>query len=629
MNIRLEALDDTFWENRSEQGSKNGDSERSSEVSIPLNQPNEETQPGNPGRRPKGDIWQYFMEINNGKGKHKGAICNFCHSSWTWGRANEIKSHLAMKCKGHVPKDIRLNFLREIDNERETSETSSTSSKKRKITNNQKTLENYYDIDKIDEVKSNRADKALIRWFVCSGIPFVAADSPYFEDFTKSLNSGYNPPKRTALATTHLDGELANITLKIEKELGKAKNLTLCVDGWASPLKHSIYAFVIMTPERKQYIYSLEDNSYPAGAALRDEIFHTFTTGGNLKTSTKTRWSTAWDCCESLLRNENNIRSVLEQEPQIFVRTITTKNLINDRQFWINVEQLQNLITPVKRAVKDVEFQGTILADVFIELVKMAIAVQDIPAPLNDQFRRDCDSLTHNTFKKVVLRKALEIWKQTGGGETSAKILKSQMSLYKNREPPFDDDFVESVDTVKNWWSSCELKKNEKHIALLALKLHSITPHNASTERVFSVLNWYLCKRRNKINISHLESMAQIHSFLIANASSELNFVKNEISQDEFTAAFSQIAITMEEGIDLFEENDSFPIFDERLCDETEEEDDLQLQNENGLNLEIGEFIQLNVKNSDSINENETDANDSRIEHGDKNFNIEDLLQDD
>ncbi|CAB4478678.1 unnamed protein product [Rhizophagus irregularis] len=35
--------------NLSEQGSKNGDSERLSEVSIPLNQPNEETQPGNPG----------------------------------------------------------------------------------------------------------------------------------------------------------------------------------------------------------------------------------------------------------------------------------------------------------------------------------------------------------------------------------------------------------------------------------------------------------------------------------------------------------------------------------------------------------------------------------------------------
>ncbi|CAG8648677.1 12894_t:CDS:2 [Rhizophagus irregularis] len=613
--MEIDQLDDSFREDTSVQGLKSGDSERSSEINPPSNQLNKETPLPNLGGRPKGDIWQFFAEINNGKGKHKGAICNFCNSSWNRGRANEMKSHLAMKCKGRVPKDIRLNFLREIDNERESSETSSiSSSKKRKISNNQTTLENFYDDDKIDEVKSNRADKALIRWFVCSGIPFVAADSPYFDDFTKSLNSGYNPPKRTALATTHLDGELANVTLKIEKELAKAKNLTLCVDGWASPLKHSIYAFVIMTPERKQYIYSLEDvssfshtadfnarkmlevlekvgpekfsaiitdaesammaakrqvankyphilpmrciahhiqlissdicnhpwakkvlsdcqkiisffkNSYPAGAALREEIFHTFTVGGNLKTSTKTRWSTAWDC--------------------------------------------------LKKAVKDVEFQNTILADVFVELVKIAIAVQEIPTPLNNQFRKD----------------SLEIWKQTGGGEKSAKILKTQMNLYRNQESPFDDDFIESVDTVKNWWSSCELKKNENHISILALKLHSITPHNASTERVFSVLNWYLCKRRNKMNISHLESLAQIHSFLIANAPGELNFINNNISQDEFTAAFNQIAVAMEE--------------------------------------EISELIQLNVNQSGSINENQADINESRIEHGDKDFNIEDLLHD-
>ena len=97
-----------------------------------------------------------------------------------------------------------------------------------KIPGNQKSLDDFYNNDKIEEAKSNRADKALIRWFICSGIPFVAADSSYFKDFTKTLNSGYNPPKRTALTTTHLDGELANITLKIEKELAKAKNLTLC-----------------------------------------------------------------------------------------------------------------------------------------------------------------------------------------------------------------------------------------------------------------------------------------------------------------------------------------------------------------------------------------------------------------
>ena len=34
-------------------------------------------------KKPKEDIWQHFNEINNGKGKHKEAICNFCNLSWS------------------------------------------------------------------------------------------------------------------------------------------------------------------------------------------------------------------------------------------------------------------------------------------------------------------------------------------------------------------------------------------------------------------------------------------------------------------------------------------------------------------------------------------------------------------
>jgi hypothetical protein len=59
-----------------------------------------------------------------------------------------------------------------------------------------------------------------------------------------------------------------------------------------------------------QTIVSFFRNSYPAGAMLRDEIMENWTIGGNLHTTTKTRWSTAWDCCESLLRNETNIKMV-------------------------------------------------------------------------------------------------------------------------------------------------------------------------------------------------------------------------------------------------------------------------------------------------------------------------------
>ena len=80
------------------------------------------------------------------------------------------------------------------------------------------------------------------------------------------------------------------------------------------------------------------------------------------------------------------------------------------------------------------------------------------------------------------------------------------------------------------------------------------------------------------MNISHLESMAQIHSYLVANAQNELNYVNHEISQDEFTTTFNQIAIVMEEGIDLFKENNSFPVFEKD--EDEDDDDDLQLQNE-------------------------------------------------
>ncbi|CAG8794993.1 17952_t:CDS:1, partial [Dentiscutata erythropus] len=33
------------------------------------------------------------------------------------------------------------------------------------------------------------------------------------------------------------------------------------IDEWSTPLKKSIYTFVIITPSRKQYIYSLVDKS--------------------------------------------------------------------------------------------------------------------------------------------------------------------------------------------------------------------------------------------------------------------------------------------------------------------------------------------------------------------------------
>lgn len=59
-----------------------------------------------------------------------------------------------------------------------------------------------------------------------------------------------------------------------------------------------------------QMLISFFKNSYRAGAALQEDIINSFIKGGGLKTSVKTRWSTAWDCCNSIIRLENSLKNV-------------------------------------------------------------------------------------------------------------------------------------------------------------------------------------------------------------------------------------------------------------------------------------------------------------------------------
>ena len=103
-----------------------------------------------------------------------------------------------------------------------------------------------------------------------------------------------------------------------------------------------------------------------------------------------------------------------------------------------------------------------------------------------------------NIFKNIITKEAINIWKNCGGGRDSANLLLTQLGLYRNGDEPFDDPYVEGTSTPINWWTSVEIKRGEDPIRKLALKMHVIMPHNADCERVFSILGWFLSKRRTK-----------------------------------------------------------------------------------------------------------------------------------
>jgi hypothetical protein len=76
--------------------------------------------------------------------------------------------------------------------------------------------------------------------------------------------------------------------------------------------------------------------------------------------------------------------------------------------------------------------------------------------------------------------------------------LLTQLGLYRNGEEPFEDPYIEGTSTPINWWTSIDLNRGDDPIRKFALKMHSIMPHNADCERVFSILGWFLGKRRTK-----------------------------------------------------------------------------------------------------------------------------------
>ena len=157
-------------------------------------------------------VWNHFIKNSLGSG-HYSTKCHFCSASWSRGRPDILKSHLALYCN-EVPPDIKAEYMELL-----ASGMISTNRKQKTDSDNLSTEININQKDKIDQ--------ALIRFFICCGIPFSAVNHPYFVDFIQGLCFGYIPPKRTVLSTSILNKEISIVLTKIKQELKYEENLTL------------------------------------------------------------------------------------------------------------------------------------------------------------------------------------------------------------------------------------------------------------------------------------------------------------------------------------------------------------------------------------------------------------------
>ncbi|GES81622.1 ribonuclease H-like domain-containing protein [Rhizophagus clarus] len=443
-----------------------------------------------------------------------------------------MKSHLALRCP-KVTHSVKMEYLYVMSSEDIS----------RQSTNNRKNNSNEIDIAKVN--------KTLIRFFVCCGIPFSVVDSPFFQDF-QLLKVIEDVGKDKFIAVVS-DGEAAIQSAK-RRVTNKYPHIMpiRCIAHHINLVTKDIISieWAKKTLQNCQKIVSFFHDVHRAGAILCNEIKNSFSKG-NLKSSVKTRWSTAWDVCESILRQENSIKFILSEQPDIFVNAVKTKAIIQNRQFWHDVKQLKMILGPAKNAVKALELNTTTLADCFIELLKMAQAISAISFQ-NHDFKQKC------------------------------------IAIFNKRWKEFDIN-----------------------IYMLAFFLHP------------KYQGWFLSKRRTKINIKRLQAMAQMHSYLIMNAKSELKYINDEITLEELDQTLNQVALSINNGIDLFDDENDENLVNFEDINEIEEAVDLEGVNNN--ELEITNFIDLSTSLLNN-REDEKDEEVSIMNHGDLNFDVDELI---
>jgi len=134
-----------------------------------------------------------------------------------------MEEHLASHCK-----DVPATIIREYMGKVKARE--NTSNKRRKqehVERNQTNITDFHDSTELPEGRIDRINCALVKFFVCCGISFRVVEHPFFINFLKELNGGYNSPTREYLSTRLLKKELCKVNRNVNDDINNQSNLTL------------------------------------------------------------------------------------------------------------------------------------------------------------------------------------------------------------------------------------------------------------------------------------------------------------------------------------------------------------------------------------------------------------------
>ncbi|GBC35647.2 ribonuclease H-like domain-containing protein [Rhizophagus irregularis DAOM 181602=DAOM 197198] len=315
----------------------------------------------NKGGRPPSSIWEDITRGNHvGSGKYH-ATCKYCNFSWSRGDVTKLEEHLANHCSEAPALTVRKYLTKVLEREDKIN-------KKRKIVgNNQLTMTDYHDSTKIPDARITRINCALAKFFVaCDQLlerelamvnSTVASVIENGTNLTLAFDGWTSPTHRSiwnfVIMTpsreeylfklqdlsdySHTGNYVAEVIGEVIDKIGPNK-ISAVVSDNASNVRNArkiieekypnienvrciAHAINLITCDilkesfgdrllrKVNTLGSFFKNSHQAGARLTQLIKENSIHGGGMKLYCKTRWTTASELVDSIIRLE----PVLEQ----------------------------------------------------------------------------------------------------------------------------------------------------------------------------------------------------------------------------------------------------------------------------------------------------------------------------
>ncbi|CAG8848990.1 40645_t:CDS:2, partial [Gigaspora margarita] len=335
-------------------------------------------------------------------------------------------------------------------------------------------------------------------------------------------------------------------------------------------------------------LVSFVHKSHLASQILRNTISSMNIGGGSLETYCETRWVSIYDTTNFIVRVRPAIDKILEEQPDIFTNQEVFEIASDENDiFYTFCRRIALIFEPVKRVITLLESHMASLADCFLGIIQIAAAFRRIPTSNNfrslaiaafnrryQQFDISPYVLTyflHPYYRDHGLQKgkfrdicelAVNYYKDLHHSEKECRELVGQLIKYKAKVTPWDLEFSYKL-TPSVWWGVVE--DEYTHLQELAKTIFAIVPSQASCERNFSILKWFSEGCRTRLQVSRLESMAQIYSFYVSNVKKELNFCDdNSVEMELRNSVFNETIFAEINGPDLnnTEEEDEEEIVD-------------------------------------------------------------------